>query len=310
MGKTKESIKKGNRKKWWLYSIVTLLVVCLAGGFSLWSKVYETYPYPAPRPEATAGITNWLILGTDDYDYHKQTGRADSIMVMSIAEETGDIVMLSLPRDSRLEKKAAETRKLGEVMYYGGTEQMIAVVERLLDIPLDGYVHTNLIGLEQIVDGLGGVDIRVPFAMEVRTSEPRWVDLEPGINRLDGRLALAYLRFRSDREADFGRMRRHREFLTALFQQALRIRNTLRLPMIARRASEHIKTDITITEGLWFARLFRRIDFSDIAMVQAKGRPKNLGGTPYVLLDGDFLKRMVDVYIRRTEDKSILEDAG
>ncbi len=296
-------LKGGPNGSWHIPRIIALLLVvgiltATVGAGVTWARIYQAEPPLAdfPRGEAVPGKTHILVAGIDNY--RAMTGRSDTMMVLSVDHKTGQMVFLSIPRDSRYDIPGHGIDKLNQSMLLGGIPLLRACVEELLGIRVDHYIFTNLAGFEKIVDAVGGLTIEVTTPMRIRTTWPaEWVELEPGTHRMDGLLAMAYLRFRTNHEGDFGRMRRQRQFLVTLTKEALRIKNVYRLPLLALAMAEAVRTDIPLHKGLSLALSFRRLDMDELETVHLPGTPKILDGKAFVLLDDAAKDRLVDQYL-------------
>ncbi|RKH89146.1 hypothetical protein D7Y04_43535, partial [Corallococcus sp. AB038B] len=92
----------------------------------------------------------------------------DSIMMISLNQNTGDIVMLSLPRDLKASPTCTATGKINEVYWcnnmYGGNEAagaqaLMNEVGSILGVDFQYYAHLNWGSLVQIVNTLGGITV-------------------------------------------------------------------------------------------------------------------------------------------------------
>jgi anionic cell wall polymer biosynthesis LytR-Cps2A-Psr (LCP) family protein len=112
---------------------------------------------------------------------------------------------------------------------------------------VDYTVAVNYRGFVEMVDALGGVDITVERAMHYDDRRGNvHIHIDSGDHHMDGEMALNYARFRHDASGDLGRIQRQQGLLSALFDQAIRPRNWIRLESAARTFLENI--DITLSE--------------------------------------------------------------
>ena len=122
------------------------------------------------------GRTNILAIGTSGYNMEGDEGNGvhdgaqltDSIMVISANQDTGDIAMLSLPRDLKASPTCTATGKINEVYWcnnmdgnneQAGAEALMEEVGSILGIDFQYYAHLNWGSLVQIVDTLGGITV-------------------------------------------------------------------------------------------------------------------------------------------------------
>jgi anionic cell wall polymer biosynthesis LytR-Cps2A-Psr (LCP) family protein len=108
-------------------------------------------------------------------------------------------------------------------------------------------------GFIGVVDALGSVPIDVEKDMDYTDGEDGHVydiHLKKGLQDMDGKTALQYVRFRHDAQSDFGRADRQRKFLTAISQQMQTTQGIIKLPQILSAVDPYIETNITFSEML------------------------------------------------------------
>jgi anionic cell wall polymer biosynthesis LytR-Cps2A-Psr (LCP) family protein len=105
---------------------------------------------------------NILLLGIDS---PKNTGRTDTIMLLSLGQEAGDVAIVSIPRDTRVNIPGHGLEKINHAHVYGGPELTMQVVESFFDLPVHYFACVNFRGFITLVDILGGVEMNVPPAM-------------------------------------------------------------------------------------------------------------------------------------------------
>ena len=157
------------------------IIAKITGGrgnlFDLFSLNSETYE---PLKTDANGRTNILAIGTSGYNMDGDEGNGvhdgaqltDSIMVISFDQKTGDVAMLSLPRDLKGPTTCTATGKINEIYWcHGGSgdasvqEEETAVnavmeaVGSILDIDFQYYAHLNWGSLASVVDILGGITV-------------------------------------------------------------------------------------------------------------------------------------------------------
>lgn len=293
-------MKKGGR---YAFALILLAALSVATwGCSVWLRIYDnpgianSSPLPqASNPNQEKNITNILLLGLDQ-------SRADTIMVMSVNEDAGKVSLISIPRDARVEIPGRGQDKLNHVMgYKDGIMQMKSTLEGLLGVPLQHYVFTNFEGFASLVDILGGVEVDVPRRM-VHLSVKNPINLRAGKQLLSGEQALQYVRFRSDAEGDFGRMRRQQEFLKLVSAELLRPRTLLKLPRLLEEAATHIRTDMSLQQLLAFSRRAAKLNLEEVVTVTLPGQGININSVSYVRLDEAVLQETVRRYLLWQED--------
>jgi LCP family protein required for cell wall assembly len=188
--------------------------------------------------------TNILVLGVDARpgDDHS---RSDTIMLVSIDPKLNKAAFISIPRDTRVDIPGSPFDKINAANYVGGPKMSVRMVEDLLDINIDNYVEMDFKGFKSLVDILGGVTINVPQRM-YKPSED--IDLRPGEQRLNGRQALAFVRYRDYVMGDIDRTGKQQMFIKALAQEVLKPSSITKLPKLAKEGMEYVDTDLTFKD--------------------------------------------------------------
>jgi LCP family protein required for cell wall assembly len=210
-----------------------LLALALAVGYggaeawavkSSWDAVGRVATTPAAGHVAATAGHNTLMVGSDarsDLTPAQRealgTGtaegaRTDTIMVLHTG--SGDPTLLSIPRDSYVEIPGHGMNKINAAFSIGGAPLLAETVEKATGLRIDGYVEIGFGGFAHLVDAVGGVRMCLPAPIN---DEKAHIDLPAGCQILDGKNALGYVRMRySDPEGDLGRVKRQRQFLSAL----------------------------------------------------------------------------------------------
>ena len=132
-----------------------------------------------------------------------------------------------------------------------GMEALGQTLSGFLGIDIDAYVLVDFAGFVDLVDALGGVHVTADEAMDVGFSpakegeEPVRVDIEPGVNLLDGRQALAYVRNRTG-SSDNERMRRQRCMIRELASEADTRTLLFNFPTLARAIRDNTTTTLSL----------------------------------------------------------------
>lgn len=290
-----------------------ILLSLAAWGGSVWWRVHYAPTLPAdsafPESEPIAEIVNILIIGLDQLG--NEPARADSIMVLSVNQESGKAALISIPRDARVEIPGHGLDKINHALAYrGGIALMKRTVSSALGVPIQRYVYTNFKGFTEAVDLLGGVTMNVEKRMVHRAVNLPSIDLHPGLQRLSGEQALGYVRYRGDAHGDNGRMRRQQEFLQVLAKEVLQPRTFLRLPQLLEQVAKHVRTDMYVSELLSFSRLAVKVNLDEVVTVSLSGRNINARGVSYVELDQAQLEETVRRYLRWEQQEAAREETA
>lgn len=232
---------------------------------------------------------NILIIGTDDRD--NEPTRSDTLILASLYPETKEIKMLSIPRDTRVSIPGRKNPdKINHAFAYGGAELSKNTTEQFLGITVDSYIKTNFQGFANIINILGGLTYNVEQRM-YRPTEG--IDLQPGLQKLNGDDALAYVRFRDDGRADIGRVERQQKFLNVLIDNVASINTVWKIPELIRELSKNVQTDLSTKDILYLATKFSTIKVSDVESQMLPGTPDYIGGVSYWIPDNNALDKLL-----------------
>lgn len=211
-----------------------------------------------PRPD---GPLTYLVVGTDDRP-GVEGARADTIALVRVDVEAGEVRLLVVPRDLRVAWDGSDER-MADVFRHAGPSGLVSVARDELGIEPDHYVEVDFVGAVDLMDALGG--IRVAVDQPVR-DDPTGLALAPGCQTLDGEAALALGRARHVEvlggapgrfEGDLARQARAFVVAAALLQAAGRVAPS-DLPALVDTGLSSIAVDDSL-EGRDLVALARRV---------------------------------------------------
>ena len=173
--------KKGNwftRLKMWqrvlLRTAAVLLCLVFAGMayvYAMWNKI-DTQVIQADdliineevkqnkEVDLGDGYTNVALFGVDSRDGNLGEGnRTDCIIVASLNNETKEIRMVSVYRDTLLDLSEGTYQKCNAAYSYGGPVMAINMLNMNLDLDIEDYVTVDFGAIAAAIDLLGGVEI-------------------------------------------------------------------------------------------------------------------------------------------------------
>jgi LCP family protein required for cell wall assembly len=307
MGNSSQGQK--NKRSFWksifLYGAIILTVFLVTGGFWLGSILEQVYEAVASEEEGGISqrdkerdpipdMLNVLIMGLDSRD---QVCRADTIMLLTLNNKTGSINIVSIPRDMRVNIPGYGLDKINHAYAYGEVALSKEVVEEFLDIHIDHYVTTDFDGFVNIVDALGGIELEVEKEMIYKGIDVD-INLQPGYQLLDGEKALQYVRWRSDAEADLGRVRRQQNFIKTLLQEIIAYKNILKFPRLLPEIAENIKTDLELNQAIKLANRLKSVEIEEINTFTLPGKSGKIAGISYILPEEEEIRHLVDLHIK------------
>lgn len=189
------------------------------------------------------GVCNILLMGRDTRD-PSERGRSDSMILVSLNQNTNQITMVSLMRDMYVKVEGYGRTKLNHAYSYGGLELMDQTVEENFGISVDYNMSVNFEAFITVVDAVGGVTIDLYDEEVEYLNETYGWDLVEGENRLTGEEALAYSRIRYVGRDDFERTERQRAVLTSVFNE-VKDEDLSTLLKLYESVASYLATDMT-----------------------------------------------------------------
>lgn len=223
---------------------------------------------------------NILIVGCDEIE---NRGRADTIVLLSISPKSKDTLVLSIPRDTRVEIPGRGMDKINHAYAFGGIDLISKTVRSFLDIPLHFYVVVDFEGFVNIIDALGGVEVDVEKKMYyVDKAGGVKIDLSPGKQILDGEKALEYIRFRQDKLGDLGRIKRQQKLAIALVDKIMKYNSVLKIPQILEEVKDCINTNIELQDVITLTNLFSGVSQEKFKFETIQCTPVYIEGISYL----------------------------
>lgn len=276
--------------------IATIILACLAAlvGFtiSIAARIAPIEIFLSLTP--TAPIlpeTNVLVLGVDDVYGH----RSDTIMVLHIDPENKAASVVSIPRDTIVTIPGRGLDKVNHAFAYGGVDLSRRTAEEFLRVSIPYYIIVNLAGIENLIDQIGGVTVDVEKRMYYADyAGDLFIDLQPGVQKLSGRQAMGYLRFRHS-DNDFGRIGRQQKFLRSIASELTKRENVLKSPGIFLSLLSCVETNLNSREILGLSLAMRGAnELSRVNMATIPGTDFMVDGIYYWKPDAAGVQNIVN----------------
>lgn len=240
---------------------------------------------------------NILILGIDATDGAK---RSDTIMVVHVDPQTKNIGIVSVPRDILVAIPGVGLDKINHAYAFGGADLACATTSSFLGIPVKDYIKIDLSGLEHIVDILGGVTVNIEKRMYYADYGGKlFIDLKPGIQKLTGKQAVGYLRFRHDALGDIGRVKRQQQFLQEVAQEIAKTKNPVKIYNLISSILQCVDTNISSQQIFTLSSIINQAyEVGNIAIVSLPGSPIMIDGISYLQPDMAGISRITGEYLK------------
>jgi len=289
-GETQPETGKKKRRPW-IY-IAALILAAVSGVFI----------YSATKK------TNVLLVGIDAVDRYAH--RADTIIVANYHPANHTLVLISVPRDTMTELPGKGRMKINEVYAYGllhgdkdrATELLAEQIGSLLGMRITNYIQVDYKGFVECVNLLGGVRVTVPHRMKYHDRAAHLkIDIPAGVQVLSGRKALDYVRFRSDRLGDIGRIKRQQQFLEAVYQKVKQPDILMLVPKMVQQILPYIKTNMSLADMVVLAERGSRLESDRVRMISVPGEPVTMDKHDYWVADKDKFKEILETVLAEDE---------
>jgi LCP family protein required for cell wall assembly len=266
---------------------------------------------------STATIENFLLVGSDSRAGVDPTSvdaggigteaevtghRSDTIMILRRDISSGDVSLLSIPRDLWVHVPGHDGNRRINSAFNDGPQILVDTLQQELGVPIHHYVEIDFGGFKTLVDALGGVEVCVEYA--TRDVSTGLNITEPGCHVLDGVQALGYARSRhyeefrdgqwhEDPSSDLGRTKRQQQFVNLALRTALdriKVDPFAAGPLVSAIGSS-LKVDDELDPISAAASLRSAVD-SGIATYSLPVFGKTIGGNAVLLL-GDGSEAML-----------------
>lgn len=245
---------------------------------------------PASHKE---GFYNVLIVGTDDDGV-----RTDTIMIARLDVNEHTVAVLSIPRDTMVESTMKVPKINGVYGYAGkgdkGIKNLKSHLAKLLGFEVDGYALIDLEAFVKLVDLVGGVEFDVPMRMYYSDpAQDLYIDLQPGLQRLDGQQAMQLVRYRKGYATqDLQRTEVQQDFLQALAKQCLKVSNLSKIGEMSDIFKKYVTTDLSVGNIAYFGQELLKCDFDEMYTYTLEGEGLYVDGISYYAI---YLKSTLKV---------------
>ncbi|MGE4282455.1 MAG: LCP family protein [Clostridia bacterium] len=255
-------------------------------------------------------ILNVLLLGVDAEGY-----RTDVIIVAQYNEDTKKVNMLQVPRDTKIETFRSD-KKINSAYAFGQEQELFTAIKNLLDIEVDKYILVNLKGFRTLIDEIGGVTVNIPINMYYEDPlQGLYINLNKGTQVLNGKKAEMFVRFRKNSDGtgypdgDVGRVKAQQDFLKAVIDKTLSLKNVFKIPKLVAIVVQNVKTNFEAQEMYKYVDDALQLNKDRITMMTLPGEGEFIGGVSYFIHDKEKTAEMIETYFNSGEsvNDSIIE---
>lgn len=293
--------KKKMRRRIVLLVVELILLAALGAGAYAISKL-DKLDYQTVNEDNleiyqdTGEFTNIALFGLDSREGELDGGvRSDCIMIASINNDTKEVKIVSVYRDTLSQQQDGSYDKANAAYSYGGPEEAIALLNRNFDLDIKKYMSVNFNALADVIDLLGGIEV------DLTEEEVFWTNgyctetsqvvgrsttelTQAGVNNLDGIQAVAYARIRKTEGSDFKRTERQRIVLQKVVEKAKKA-SLPTLNKIIDQVLPQVSTNLSTN------------DFIGIAASAARYQIGEMAGYPFDVATSDNVLGMEGSYV-------------
>jgi len=230
----------------------------------------------------------WGVLIGSDYEDNAR--HSDTLMVVSYEPQSRFLDVLSIPRDTMVSiPELPYVRRINEVFTFEfrhsgknftiSSLALAGVVETLLSsgtaqaVSLPYFFTIDYQGFRALIDAIGGVRINITEPMDY---DDNWghlhIHFKTGVQRLDGKKALEYVRFRG-KSADSGRVLRQQLFVKEFLKQLKKPQLLWRFPEYAQAVFAGFHTNLSVWDLFSVLLQARHMHTANIRPFSLPGQP-------------------------------------
>jgi LCP family protein required for cell wall assembly len=272
----------------------------------------QSSPEPTPLCGASQPVMNILAVGSDARGDHYLYGLADIIRLVRVDFVNARVTVLEVPRDLWVEIPGISDHygithgKLNQAYlygnkgfgYYDGAGEGPGLLAQTLNLNFgaqpEHYLAVNMTTFENIIDAVGGIDVYLPYDIDVRTKEyPEAFHVEAGQHHFDGETALWVARIRQYHT--FSRAESQNIVMCALRKKLLSPALVPAIPELVQTFQRNVQTDLSPEQINQLACLANQMSGSNVVFasfpIELFANKKIFGpqlGATTQILDADF----------------------
>lgn len=296
-GKKRSAKKQRRKRKYVIFAIEIVVLLILLLCVAVWMKMgkinvdkLDENKMIINELESDDGYTSIAIFGLDNRSNgNLKSGNSDVIMVASINNDTKEVKLCSIYRDTYLDRGEGSFGKANAAYAKGGPEQAISMLNKNLDLGIKDYVTVDFNAVTKCVDALGGVEL------DITADELKWINsyidttaevtgekakhiATTGKQLCDGTQATAYSRIRYTTGDDYKRAERQRIVIEQMFAKA-KSSSIGTLNKMVDSLFKEISTSLNQKEILALASSAFDYKMAETAGFPFEKNSKNLGGS-------------------------------
>jgi LCP family protein required for cell wall assembly len=236
-----------------------------------------------------------LLIGSDKRAKgavdHESGSRSDTMILMRLDPSKDAIALMSMPRDLKVRIPGHGTDKLNAAYSIGGTPLLLKTVKQVTGLPINHVINVDFRGFRDAVNQIGCVYTDIDRRYFNDNSNPAdqyaTINIDPGYQKLCGRDALDYVRYRHT-DTDIVRAARQQDFLRQAKQQVGTGKLISNQAKLIKIVSDYTRSDIRGRSAV--LRLLKLAIGSAGSPIQEVHFPARVGAS-YVTASATAVKR-------------------
>ena len=255
------------------------------------------------------GYTNVALFGLDSRENDLGKGnRSDTIMIASLNNDTKEVKLVSIYRDTVLELDDGSYNKANAAYAFGGPEGAVSLINRNLDMNIEKYVTVNFNALVDVIDAVGGLDLELThdevvhmnnYCVETsKVTGKSYEKIEPeveGTYHLNGVQAVSYSRIRYTAGGDFKRAERQRLVLEKIADKVQNM-SVGTVNKIIDSVFPQISTNFTLAEMIGYAKNLTKYKLGDSIGFPADNTTDMLNEVGSVVIPDTLSSNVMEVH--------------
>jgi len=289
--------KLGDKRKIIIAVVIAVLLVAAAiYGFTynFLNKISveegaEGYPVPEKR-------VNVVVMGVAN-------GLADTIMLASFNPEDGALDVLSIPRDTYIERKGHKTsanNKINSSYGRGGADNVVKSVASLTGMDVHYFVEVDYEAVKELVDAMGGIKVTVP--MDMNYDDPvdgLHIHFKEGDAVSKGEDLLKLLRYRKNnkgggyKDGDLGRVKMQQEIVRLGIEKVMRGNIVTNFLKLQEPVKKYVKTNMSPKQMMYYITKAKKIKKENISIQTIPGRADTINKLSFYVVNRDKMDEML-----------------
>ena len=240
------------------------------------------------------GYTTIALFGGDSREGQLEAGtHADTIIVASIDNETKEIRLMSVYRDTVVQESNGKLKKANNAYFQGGPQEAINMLNRNLDLDIEHYATVDFKALADTIDLLGGIEVDVTEdeAEEMNkyigetgmVVEKDAILVTEGEQTLDGVQAVTYARIRKNVGGDYARTERQRYVIQKVVEKVKQT-DLVTINEIINEVFSQVSTSFSLGELIKLASGFLQYELGETAGYPFEHTDSNIEGIGSVVV--------------------------